>query len=1145
MYTDIPDPTPIAPGDTMIVHTWWENLPTDIDTLVFGPTPDIFTPSGFWGPYTLSTVGASSDQRIGTGIWRFQTASGVNEEWVAAPLSTGLHEIALHNVLYAGLGPSEMFAGEVGTFGVTPSPWFVFTDDAVGTGTFDTLATLDLPGLEVRSYGIAAPMSGPVFVADQATYSETFSATSIGYIDVRTTGPGGNDIDLYLDRWTGAVWQQVGSSAGPTQDERVFLREPVSGTYRIRVFGFSVPSGGDWFDLYRAVVAGTELAPSYVPTDPIPAGTPSSFNVTHTIDASTLPGFYLGVMYAGPEGAPAVQIDALFFLSDTKAPTILSTDPAWGDSVSDTTPTITVSYVDEPISAGIAFVGFVIDGLSLPIGTFNSTTFVWSFPFALGEGVHTANVTVWDSWGMFATYEWTFIVDTVGPPLTVTSPSYTLTRVAAATVAGATEPGATLTVNGSPVPVAPDGSFSTTVTLVEGGNTIVVVAADAAGNSATAVRSVTLDTTPPALSVTAPLAGATITSNIVTVTGATDVGADVVVNGVRVAPNAAGAFSVDLAFSDGTHTIRTTASDTAGNSATDTRSVTVDTRAPSITLTSPTATLTSASSVVVAGSVDDTSASVTVNGSPVSLGPGGLFSTSVGLSEGANTITVVATDPAGLSSSVSRSVTRDSTAPSLAVTSPAPGAILTSRVVTVTGTAEVGTSVVVNGIRVATNATGAFSLDLAFADGTHAIATTATDAAGNSASDARSITVDTTPPSITLTSPTATLTSASAVLVEGVVDDAAASVKVNGSPVTVAPDGSFNATVALAEGANSIVVVATDAAGLSGSATRSVTRDSTAPALTVSTPTASDVLGTSAVRVAGTTEVGVELTVNGIRIVVGTGGAWSVDLSLADGSRTITPVATDAAGNSAQDVRSVTVDTVAPTVTLTAPTAPYATSASVVVTGLVSEAADVLVNGVTATVAGGTFTATLSLSDGLRAIAVVATDAAGNVGTASTAILVDTAAPILTVSGPANGAETETPTILVSGTVSDPDTTVLVNGQRIRPEASGAWSVMVALTEGLNTIDISAVDEAGNEATVVSRTVTYTSPVPDLETDITGNTQAINNLGGQTTMGLIGLLVALIAAQIAFYWILNRKIEGMKAGKPEETPPPPEMKGEP
>ena len=42
-----------------------------------------------------------------------------------------------------------------------------------------------------------------------------------------------------------------------------------------------------------------------------------------------------------------------------------------------------------------------------------------------------------------------------------------------------------------------------------------------------------------------------------------------------------------------------------------------------------------------------------------------------------------------------------------------------------------------------------------------------------------------------------------------------------------------------------------------------------------------------------------------------------------------------------------------------------------------------------------------------------------------------------------------------------------------------------------------------------------------------------------------GMLVALIAAQIAFYWILNRKIEGMKAGKPEETPPPPEMKGEP
>lgn len=60
----------------------------------------------------------------------------------------------------------------------------------------------------------------------------------------------------------------------------------------------------------------------------------------------------------------------------------------------------------------------------------------------------------------------------------------------------------TFTINGTPVALGPDGSFSTDIPLSAGENTINYYAADAAGNSSTTSRSVTriVDTIPPAIS---------------------------------------------------------------------------------------------------------------------------------------------------------------------------------------------------------------------------------------------------------------------------------------------------------------------------------------------------------------------------------------------------------------------------------------------------------------------------------------------------------------------------------------------------------------------------------------------------------------------------------------------------------------------
>ena len=127
------------------------------------------------------------------------------------------------------------------------------------------------------------------------------------------------------------------------------------------------------------------------------------------------------------------------------------------------------------------------------------------------------------------------------------------------------------------------------------------------------------------------------------------------------------------------------ATDAAGNSAstTDATFTTLtppDTTAPTLIVTSPAsgATFATTDAIPVAGTaVDDRAGvvTVTVNGTAVSLGAGGSFSTSVtGLTAGPQTLTVQATDAAGNASSVQRSITVQAPPPSITIVNPTSGA---------------------------------------------------------------------------------------------------------------------------------------------------------------------------------------------------------------------------------------------------------------------------------------------------------------------------------------------------------------------------------------------------------------------------------------------------------------------------------------
>ncbi len=144
------------------------------------------------------------------------------------------------------------------------------------------------------------------------------------------------------------------------------------------------------------------------------------------------------------------------------------------------------------------------------------------------------------------------------------------------------DPAATVKINGVNAPVTA-GQFLATLPLVEGLNTLTAVATNTSGITTTASVQVTLDTTPPHLTIDSPQSGGTTSAASITVSGtANDVvvgtvnsaNIQVTVNGIvaQVANRYYSAANVPLAV--GPNTIQAVGRDQAGNGTTVTATIT-------------------------------------------------------------------------------------------------------------------------------------------------------------------------------------------------------------------------------------------------------------------------------------------------------------------------------------------------------------------------------------------------------------------------------------------------------------------------------------------------------------------------------------------------------------------------------------------
>ncbi|MCK0715100.1 Ig-like domain-containing protein, partial [Chromohalobacter sarecensis] len=513
------------------------------------------------------------------------------------------------------------------------------------------------------------------------------------------------------------------------------------------------------------------------------------------------------------------------------------------------------------------------------------------------------------------------------------------------------------------------------------------------------------------------------------------------------------------------------------------------------------------------------------------------------LSDGDYRFTATATDAAGNESNASDQfdLTVDTVAPDIPTIEPTNGDTLTGTAEpgsTVTLT-DGDDTVIAEDIPVNTDGTWSFTPDDPLVDG-NTVNAIATDDAGNDSPSAMT-TVDDNPPanddgsnSILIESGGDDFLSAdeaSSITLSGrveddatvtgltIIDGAGGSIEV--TEFDIDADGNLTATgvdlSGLADGDLTATLTVEDAAGNSGTVTDTATLDQAAP--TVAIDALDEPINDTTPAITGTVDdpdATVSVSVNGgepITADVDADGNWTLpegSVIFDEGDNTLSVTATDAAGNSATPVSdTISVDTTAPdagdnsvnfaedvynadeanTATLTGQIEDGASIESLTITSagggdlLTIAGGGITLNG------DGTFSYTADLTglpDGDLTATLAVEDAAGNSGTVIDTATLDQTAPVVTIEALDEPINDTSPAL--TGTVDDSDATVSVSVNGGEPitadvDADGNWNVptdSVTLSEGDNTIEVTATDAAGNPATPVTDTISVDITAPNV-----------------------------------------------------------------
>ena len=519
---------------------------------------------------------------------------------------------------------------------------------------------------------------------------------------------------------------------------------------------------------------------------------------------------------------------------------------------------------------------------------------------------------------------------------------------------------------------------------------------------------------------------------------------------------------------------------------------------------------------------------------------GGIWSVNVpgadlsALADNGYTVQVSVSDAAGNPGSAGKAITLDTTPPTVSFNAVAGDDVINSvehgqaQIVSGTATgASVGDKLVItigsNQYTTTVDASGNWSVGVsasvisALNDGTVTLSATITDSAGNSSTQTHDVVVNTASVALTVNTVSGddvinAAEAGSSLVINGSSAQFASGTQVtvtlNGKSytATIQSDGSWTTTVpaadvgALADGASyQVSVSAQDSAGNSASATHGISVDTTAPVVSIATLSADDMLNALeaqqplTVHGSSSAEAGQTVTVTlggkSYTATVANDGTWTLDVPAADlaalsqGALTVTASVDDKAGNNGQTTHTLTVDTVAPTVTISTVADDDIVNNAEQLAGQTISGTTTAEQGQTVTVSfnGHSYQATvgadgswsvfvpgrdfLGLSDGDYTITASVNDRAGNPGSATHDVTLNGDVPTITINTFAqddivNAAEHGTP-LVVSGTTDAPagqTVTITLNGKTYTAtvQNDGTWSYTVG------SADVTALADGGS-----------------------------------------------------------------------------------
>ncbi|HEX9696471.1 MAG TPA: hypothetical protein VGB64_09200, partial [Actinomycetota bacterium] len=558
---------------------------------------------------------------------------------------------------------------------------------------------------------------------------------------------------------------------------------------------------------------------------------------------------------------------------------------------------------------------------ALDAGAFASCTSPATYA-SLAEGTHTFNVKASDAagnTGPAATHSWT--IDITPPDTTITSgPSGTTTDNSATFGVGASE--------SATFACAFDGGAWSACTnpasysgLADGAHTFQVRATDLAGNvdPSPASRAWTIDTTPPAVSITsAPASPTNATGATFVFSSEPDATFECSLNGVAYA--SCSSPRSYTGFADGTHTFRVRPTDDAGNvGAPADHTWTIDTVAPTTTITAgPSATTSSTGATFEFSTEQGATLACELDG-------GGFSSCAspksyAGLADATHTFKVRATDAAGnIGGAASHTWTVDTIPPESTITA-GPSGIVASASASLSFTANETSTFECMLDGGAWQSCDSPKTYAGLPDGAHTFGVRATDQAGNAEATAatRAWTIDTSGPATTIASGPGSPTNATGASMT-FSTEAGATTACSLDAAAYAPCTSPKSYSDLSDGDHTFLVRATDAAGNVGpAAAHGWTIDTVVPSATITSgPTGVTADTTASFTFSASEPSTFACSIDGSAFVACVNPATYAALS--DGAHTFSVRATDQAGNTGVAVSQTwTVDTLAPDTSITA-----------------------------------------------------------------------------------------------------------------------------------------------------------------------------------------------------------------------------------